>query len=95
MIVTPAAILWFRDSAHYYEFMEIFSDAESLPTSYGVWRDWAEKHIARFARHGQRVVKVEAGVTEFITWCTVNKVGLDANGRSKFATSKAKRDFFH
>lgn len=91
MKVQAVGIFWFRDALQYHEYKKIFTDADVLADSYTGWKRDAEKLFKRIERNGQRVIKAEAETAEFITWCADHGVGLNAEGRSKFASFKARQ----
>lgn len=89
MKVQAVGIFWFRDAIQYHEYKKIFTDADGLATSYSTWKRNTEKLIKRVERNGQRVIKAEAETAEFITWCVSHNAGIDAKGRTQFASFKA------
>ncbi|EEQ4682682.1 TPA: hypothetical protein ACHIDC_004269 [Escherichia coli] len=89
MKVQAVGLFWFRDAIQYHELKKILTDADALPDSYTEWKYNAEKLIKRLERGGQRVIKAEADTAEFIDWCTSEGIGLNAEGRTRFASFKA------
>ncbi|MBS3894987.1 hypothetical protein [Serratia marcescens] len=95
MKIQAVGILWFRDAAQYHEYKQIFTDADVLAPSYTDWKRDAERLVKRVERNGQRVIKVDAETTEFISWCTSEGIGLNAEGRMQFASFKAYQNLLN
>lgn len=89
MQVQATGILWFKDAEQYHEYKKVFTDSGVLSPSYTGWRKQADKLVKQFERQGNRLIKVEAEVSEFLAWCRGNNTTVDAEGRSKFASFKA------
>jgi hypothetical protein len=89
MDIKAIGILWFENSRQYAEYLAVFDDASDMAPTYGKWQKRAAEVYETALRSGKNVIKVNASVDEFRTWCIANGKGLNAEGRMNFAAFKA------
>jgi len=87
--ISARSMLWFNNAAQYMEYMAIFEDAHLMSPTYAHWKKRATDAFESLRRSGITVVKVQASAHEFKAWCSSHAIGLNAEGRTEFATFKA------
>ena len=87
MKVSAGALFWFRDSADYERMRSLAEDGDTFFSSYSQWLQAAEKAFKQMQKTG-RVIKVEADIDDYISWC--NHTGRSINSKSRVAYANAK-----
>ena len=87
------ALVWYKEE-HYTELLEIFDDAELLPTTYQHWLARAEEKKAEVEAVGDQVIKVFIDPETFPEWCEKRELRKDANARSQLALEVAQAGSF-
>jgi predicted nuclease with RNAse H fold len=85
---------WFcyKSQEQYSEFLKIFTDTNVLPRDFTSWKNLADKDIEHAENHGINVIRVyPESAEEFATWCQIHKSGINAEGRTGFASFKASK----
>ncbi|EAT0258384.1 hypothetical protein G6S35_003089 [Salmonella enterica] len=83
---------WFcyKDENQYSEFLSIFTDAHTLPSTFSRWKQLTEKGIHNMESKGVIIVRAYADSTEqFTAFCRHFRKGINAEGRKYFANFKA------
>lgn len=65
---------------------EISSDAEIFESSFNEWEQMANKSLHNMKASGIVAKKVFIKTDEFIVWCKIHSLPLDASSRSKYIT---------
>lgn len=88
--VKHMGVFWYRDAEQYARFLEIFEDADKLPNTFPQWQKKAIKLLESVTHQGHAATKIYSTPQEFKDWCMANGAALNAESRSKFASSKVE-----
>jgi hypothetical protein len=89
MKVSIAGIPWYREG-DYVKLLSIFEDADNLPGTFNEWLVKAEAFEKNLTKSGMRVVRAVIDPDTFPVWCAANNVKINADGRKRFASHKAR-----
>ena len=78
-------IVWYKKN-EWQKMKEISSDAEIFENSFKEWEQMANKSLLDMKASGIIAKKVFIKADEFIVWCKIHSLPLDASSRSKYIT---------
>jgi hypothetical protein len=82
--VDAVAVIW-RNRDEYSRMLETMTDAHKLPRSFDEREERANEAISLITSQGGKPIRVKTSLDEFVTYCTLRSLKLDAQGRSRFA----------
>jgi uncharacterized membrane protein len=87
--ISATGLVWY-DREDYPRILEVMKDAHVLPDTYDQWRKKAE-NVERGAQHsGALVVRAVIKPEQFLAWCTIRGLNVDAKARNAFAAEFAR-----
>lgn len=83
-----AGMVWYR-LEDYEAAVAIMEDRNQLPETYAAWRIKAEQSEKQMQRIGWITTRAYINTTDFLAWCRVRNLNLNAEARNQFANSVA------
>ena len=83
--IENVGIVWYSQ-VEWQKMKEISSDAEIFESSFKEWEQMANKSLLDMKASGLFAKKVFIKTVEFIVWCKIHSLPLDASSRSKYIT---------
>lgn len=77
-------IPWYR-RADYERIREIMAQRDPVPDSFDEWETQAKRVETHYQRGGQTVVRVYIDPQNFVAWCALRNLHIDAEARMAFA----------
>jgi hypothetical protein len=88
----PAAVglAWYRRQ-DYPRILQVMEDADKLFATYDHWQKSAERTERELKRAGHIVVRAVIDPDEFVVWCRMQGLNVDAKARTRWANEAAVR----
>jgi len=89
--VRATILVWYREE-DWDRILEIMTDAEKLPPTFEDWQQKAEEEVRQLESQGMTVLKAYIDPEEFIGWCAIRGMDIDAEARMAFANEMAFKE---
>ena len=80
-------VAWWRPE-QWARLRDIVADPDALEDTYEEWLAMATKELARLAKQGIVLAKVDVDVEELLAWCNEQGRAVDGEARAAFAAAK-------
>lgn len=95
MQITATGMAWYKSEEDYERLKSIFTDSHKLPPTYSDWLSKAELGFKELTSNGHIVEKVYVDPDTFPAWCRSHNFGVDAQGRTAFASEFVAKKYGH
>jgi len=77
-------IAWYKDEATYRRALEIFTDAENMPTTFENWKALVGRQCQLIKGSGNIAIRADIDPETFTSWCVSHGYQANSQGRTAF-----------
>lgn len=78
-------IVWFRDELAYRKALELFTDSQNMPATFGDWKALIERELKEIKDAGNVALRADFDPETFIDFCHARGLQPNSQGRLTFA----------